>query len=38
MYTDQRVLRKHELDAILATAVSPMLHDVDAMQEMKVCQ
>jgi len=30
------VLRKHELDAFLATAVSPLLHDVETMQEMKV--
>lgn len=31
-----RVLRKHELDAFLCTAVSPLLHDVETMQEMKV--
>ncbi len=31
-----RVLRRYELDAFLATAVSPLLQDVDTMQEMKV--
>ena len=35
-YRDMRVLRKHELDAFLCTAVSPLLHDVETMQEMKV--
>jgi len=32
----QRVLRRHELEAFLAAAVSPLLHDVEMMQEMKV--
>ena len=36
LFKDQRVLRKHELDAFLATAVSPLLCDVETMQEMKV--
>ena len=35
-FRDQRVLRKHELDAFLCTAVSPHLHDTEMMQEMKV--
>ena len=35
-FRDQRVLRKHELDAFLCTAVSPLLRDVETMQEMKV--
>jgi hypothetical protein len=30
------VLRRHELDAFLATALSPLLHDVETMQEMKL--
>ena len=37
MFKEKRVLRRHELDAFLATAVSPMLMDTEANQDMKVC-
>ncbi len=36
MFKDRRVLRRQELDAFLATAVSPMLIDTEANQDMKV--
>lgn len=32
-----RVLQRQELDAFLAMAVSPLLHDVQTMQDLKVC-
>ena len=31
-----RVLQRQELDAFLAMAVSPLLHDVQTMQDLKV--
>ncbi|XP_076448160.1 constitutive coactivator of PPAR-gamma-like protein 1 homolog [Babylonia areolata] len=31
-----RVLQRHELDAFLAMAVSPLLHDVQTMQDLKL--
>ena len=37
MFKEKRVLRRQELDAFLATAVSPMLMDTEANQDMKVC-
>ena len=36
MFKEKRVLRRQELDAFLATAVSPMLMDTEANQDMKV--
>ena len=36
LYDKQAVLRRHELDAFLCAALSPLLPDVDTMQEMKV--
>lgn len=31
-----RVLQRQELDAFLAMAISPLLHDVQTMQDLKV--
>ena len=38
MFKEKRVLRRQELDAFLATAVSSMLMDTEANQDMKVSQ
>lgn len=32
-----RILQRLELDAFLAMSVSPLLHDVQTMQDLKVC-
>lgn len=36
IYGPPRILRRHELNAFLATGVSPVLQDVDFIQDLKV--
>lgn len=37
MSSTEKILRKHELDAIITQAVSPELMDIQYLQELQVC-